>query len=91
MLPVPATFRHSPATSNLFDNPENNTGKSQYQVLIYTVFLLAGCRKTLYCRRETVREVIFLFLPFISGTCLLLLVKISKLLKLLDNMDGSKS
>ena len=21
MLPVPATFRHSPATSNLFDNP----------------------------------------------------------------------
>ena len=37
------------------------------------------------------RDVIFLSLCLISGTCLLLLAKTSKLLKLLDNMDGSRS
>lgn len=39
----------------------------------------------------SMKDVIFLSLCLISGTCLLLLAKTSKLLKLLDNMDGSRS
>ena len=39
----------------------------------------------------SMKYVIFLSLCLISGTCLLLLAKTSKLLKLLDNMDGSRS
>ena len=39
----------------------------------------------------SMKDVIFLSFCFISGTCLLLLAKTSKLLKLLDNMDGSRS
>ena len=39
----------------------------------------------------SMRDVIFLSFCLISGTCLLLLAKTSKLLKLLDNMDGSRS
>lgn len=40
---------------------------------------------------SSMKDVIFLSLCLISGTCLLLLAKTSKLLKLLDNMDGSRS
>ena len=39
----------------------------------------------------SMKDVIFLSLCLISGTCLLLLAKTLKLLKLLDNMDGSRS